>query len=101
MYKDLITYELADGVTEEQLLKVADTIIDTWMKKLPGFISWEIHKNADNQTYTDIVSWETEADAKNAEKDMINIPNASDWYGCYKPDSISTVRLDRKAVHTT
>lgn len=54
MYKDLISYELAEGKTQEQLLDVAQRIIVEWMKKLPGFIKWEIHES-DNGVFYDIV----------------------------------------------
>lgn len=94
MYKDLITYQLAEGVTEAHLLKVAQQIIDEWMCKLPGFINWEIHRSKDGQ-YTDIVYWQDEAAAKNAEVEMANIPNASDWYACYQPGSIKGVGLHK------
>lgn len=87
MYKDIITYELAEGVTEEHLLKVATRIIDEWMKKLKGFVKWEINKLVDG-SYMDLVSWETEADAKAAEAEMMNIPNAIEWFACYKEDTI-------------
>ena len=87
MYKDLISYELAEGVTKEQLLSVAGQIVEDWMKKLPGFISWEINQMKDD-SFLDIVFWESEEAAKNAEKEMVNIPNASDWYGCYKEGTI-------------
>lgn len=89
MYKDLISYELAEGVSVDQLKTVADTIVTTWMKKLPGFISWEINR-VDSNAFIDIVSWETEADARNAEKEMANIPNAGDWFACYKEGTISS-----------
>lgn len=92
MYKDIISYELADGVTEEQLLKVAGQIVNDWMKKLPGFQGWEIHSNSDG-SYTDIVYWATEAEAKNATKEMANIPNAGEWYACYKEESIVSKNL--------
>ena len=92
MYKDLISYELADGVTEEHLLKVANDIIEIWMRNLPGFISWEICKD-ENGKYTDVVCWESAGHAKKAELEMINIPNAADWYGCYKPESIKGEKL--------
>ena len=98
MYKDLISYELADGVSEEHLLKVAREIIDSWMKNLPGFISWEINKT-NTGIYTDIVYWESEEDAKNAEKEMANIPNAADWYGCYAPGSIKGTALFQLAIY--
>ena len=92
MYKDIISYELATNVTQEHLLKIAQQIVEDWMKNLPGFIQWEIHTNNDG-SYTDIVYWKSELAAKNAEKEMGNIPNASEWYGCYKEGSISSKKL--------
>lgn len=92
MYKDIITYELADNITEENLLSIAEQIIDSWMKNQSGFVKWEIHKN-NKESYTDIVYWETEADAKSAEKKMGEIPNANDWYSCYKEGTIASKNL--------
>ena len=92
MYKDIINYELADNVSKEGLLKIAEQIVKDWMKHQPGFVKWEIHTNSD-KSFTDIVYWNTEQDAKNAEKEMANIPNANDWYGCYKQGSISSKNL--------
>ena len=91
MYKDIITYQLE--VTEEHLLRVADQIVENWMTKQPGFIKWEIHKN-NTGGYTDIVYWNSKGDAKKAEKEMTNIPNANDWYGCYKDGSIESTNLE-------
>ena len=93
MYKDIISYQLADEVTEEHLLRVADQIVESWMTKQPGFIKWEIHKN-NAGGYTDIVYWNSKADAKRAESEMTNIPNANDWYECYKDGSIESTNLD-------
>lgn len=92
MYKDIINYELADNVTQQQLITIAKQIVNDWMKKQPGFIKWEIHSNKDD-SLTDIVYWESKEAAKNAEKEMINIPNANDWYGCYKEGSITSRNL--------
>jgi hypothetical protein len=55
MYKDIINYELAEGITEEHHMKVAGQILSEWMKDLDGFIYWEINKNKDGG-YSDIVS---------------------------------------------
>lgn len=93
MYKDIIHYELAEGVSETQLLKVAQSIIDSWMTAQKGFIRWEIHKQTEQRAYTDIVYWESEADAKQAEQAMADIPNAGDWYACYKAGSINSQNL--------
>jgi len=92
VYKDIITYELAEGINKDHLIEVAQDIIDNWMKNLPGFISWEIHNN-DEGKYTDIVSWASKVDAKNAELEMMKIPNAGEWFACYKEDSISSIAV--------
>jgi hypothetical protein len=89
MYKDIISYQLSEHTTQEQLLTVAKRIVDEWMKTQPGFIKWEINVNSDG-SYTDIVYWKSEADAKASEKDMINIPNASEWFACYKEGSLAS-----------
>ena len=95
MYKDLISYKLADGVSKEKLLTIANKIIESWMSKQEGFVKWEIHQDADTNGYTDIVYWENVEAAKKAEKDMGNIPNADAWYGCYKEGSISAKHLNK------
>ncbi len=87
MYKDFIVYELAEGISEEQLLSVATRIINEWMKNLKGFQTWEIHKMND-ESYTDIVCWDSKDDAKAAEAEMMKIPNAIEWFNCYKEGTI-------------
>lgn len=98
MYKDIITYELADNISEEHLLRVAEQVVQNWMKHQPGFVKWEIHTNQDGR-YTDIVHWQSKADAKTAEKEMVNIPNADEWYSCYKQGSISSMNLHGLAMY--
>jgi hypothetical protein len=89
MYKDIINYKLADGITEEHLLKVAGQILSEWMKDLDGFLGWEINKN-NTGGYTDIVSWESKEAALAANEEMKNIPNSMDWYACYKMETIKS-----------
>lgn len=96
MYKDLIHYQLAEGITEEHLLEVAAEVVRHWMKKLPGFISWEICRSG-NGKYTDIVCWESPEHAKNAEKDMAKAPGFGKWVACYAPGSIKSDPLQRIA----
>jgi len=97
MYKDIINYELAEATTEEQLLKVAKRIVENWMYKQSGFMKWEIHSNSDG-SYTDIVYWKAKEDAKRAEKEMQNIPNAVEWFACYKEGTISSKNLTTVAA---
>lgn len=94
MYKDIIHYKLADGVTEEYLLDIAKQIVTSWMNKQPGFIKWEINKDNEGG-YTDIVYWESKQDAKNSEADMGNIPNVEKWYNCYDRSSISSSSISQ------
>ena len=95
MYQDILSYHLAEGVSQAHLLEVAKEIIKTWMSQQEGFISWNIYKNEDDEGYTDIVSWNSKDAAKNAEKDMCNIPNAQVWYACYKEETISAKHVSQ------
>ena len=92
MYKDIISYELADDVEIDQLISIAKEIVDDWMKNQPGFLKWEIHSNEDG-TYTDIVYWKSKEAAKKAELAMVNIAQAADWFDCYKTDTITSKNL--------
>ena len=93
MYKDIITYELSDGTSQEQLLEVAQKVVSNWMKKQEGFLKWEIHTNS-NGSYSDLVYWRSKEDAKKSEADMGNNPHGAEWFGCYKPESISSKNLN-------
>ena len=95
MFKDIITYELDDGIDEQHLLKIAGKIIESWMSKQAGFIQWDIHKDAIGDGYTDIVYWETREAAQEAEQQMGDIPNAVDWFTCYKEGSIGSQNLEQ------
>ncbi|RMH63124.1 MAG: hypothetical protein D6677_07880 [Calditrichaeota bacterium] len=92
MYKDVIGYQLADGMSKTTLIDIAGRIIREWMSRQKGFIKWEIHQNGEGG-YTDIVYWESREDALAAEKEMVNIPDAAEWYGCYKEGSVSANHL--------
>jgi len=92
IYKDIISYELAGSVQEQDLIRIAKDIVNNWMKLQEGFIKWEIHKNNDG-SYSDIVYWASKEAAKKAEQQMAHIPNAAEWYGCYKEGTISSKNL--------
>ncbi|USN57342.1 MAG: hypothetical protein H6766_02595 [Candidatus Peribacteria bacterium] len=98
MYYDIISYQLADGVTHDQLVNIASRIIDERMADLPGFISREIAQDSDDN-YTDIVRRESAEAAAHAEEQMDNIPNAAERYSCYNPDSITSKNLTVKVSH--
>ncbi len=87
MYKDIITYQLADGITEDRLIEIASLVYNDWMKDLEGFVSWEITREHDGE-YKDIVSWNHAEDARASEKLMADMPHGEDWIALYKPGTI-------------
>ena len=92
LYRDIIRYELAEGITQERLFEVAKDVLDNWMTKQKGFQGWEISKDQKDQ-YVDIVYWDSEEDAKNSQLDMHNVPNPQDWFACYKEGTIKSDNL--------
>lgn len=94
MYCDIISYELAPGVTEDHLLEVTERIYNEWMKDVYGFLGWKICKEEDGK-YCDIVMWEDKRSADAAEKDMANLPNVTEWISCYKENSVKTKRVQQ------
>lgn len=92
IYKDIINYELAENISVEQLVSISKRIVNEWMENQDGFIKWEIHSNSDG-SFTDIVHWNSKDDAKKAESEMAKIPNAEEWFQCYKPGSVNSKHL--------
>lgn len=95
MYTDFIQYQLADGISESDLLNATKDVHDSWMKKQPGFLSWQINKLNDEKGYMDIVRWESKDAAKAAEANMKDLPPDSPWFRCYDNASISAVNGSR------
>lgn len=87
MYKDIIQYELADNITKNALIAIAKRVHNDWMKNQPGFLKWEIHTDKEGNM-VDIVFWESKEAAQAAEMEMVNIPNAGEWFACYKEGTI-------------
>ncbi len=92
MYIDMISYRLADGISQAHLMEVAEKVVKHWMADLPGFISWTIHQDQEGN-YTDIVRWQSAEAAADAHKGMADIPDAGDWYACYMPGTITSKNL--------
>jgi len=94
MFKEIVKYELNENIDEQHLLKISAKIIDVWMSKQPGFIRWDIHKDTDGIGYTDILYWKSQEEAKAAEENMPSIPNAVEWFFCFKDGSIRVEGLE-------
>ncbi len=57
------SFKLKKGVTQEDFIKATEKLHDEIISKAKGFISWEQYLQ--NDTWTDLVSWETLEDANN------------------------------------
>ena len=89
MYKDIISYTLAEWVTVEQLAAVAKKVLDDWMSKQEGFLGREINQDTDRQ-FVDIVSRASKDAADKANETMTDIPHAEQRYACYDMATISS-----------
>ena len=94
MFKEIVKYELNENIDEEHLLKISAKVIELWLSKQEGFVRWDIHKNTDGPGYTDTLYWNTKADAKAAEESMPTIPNAVEWFFCFKDGSMQVEGLE-------
>lgn len=95
MYKDLISYELAEGVSLDQLKSVAIKVHSDWMSKQKGFVSWEINETGDG-SLMDIVVWESKEDADLSNEKMAGMPHGGEWMACYKMKTIKSTKLYTK-----
>ncbi len=93
MYKDIISYELADGVSESHLNQVAIKVYEDWMKHQKGFVSWEINKNKDGN-YTDIVVWENKESAQKSNENMAGMKHSAEWMACYKMETVKSINVE-------
>lgn len=93
MYKDLISYQLAQNISKEELLTIAKKVFDEWMVFQEGFIKWEINENSQG-SFTDIVIWENKESCNKAHQNMSNCKHLNEWIKCYNPSTISNSPLE-------
>lgn len=73
-----ISFKLKKGVSVEDFLLASEKCHNEVLSKQKGFISWEVLRNDD--TWVDLVKWETEQDAKKAETAGAGNPAAREFY---------------------
>jgi len=93
MYTDIIRYKLADGISESDLKEAAADILEVWMRKQEGFLSWEVGKSESG--YVDFVFWKDKASADKAAGNMKDIPTGHPWMKCYEMSSITSEKVQR------
>ncbi|MEE9473951.1 MAG: hypothetical protein V3V82_08200 [Acidimicrobiia bacterium] len=55
---ELVVFELANGVTQEEFLPAADAVSE-WVKTQPGFKSRELSYSPETDKYVEVVYWDS------------------------------------------
>ncbi|MCL2557019.1 MAG: hypothetical protein FWE09_00910 [Treponema sp.] len=66
-----VSYKLKKGASAQDFLLAAEKLNEGYMSKQKGFISWQ--QVVDGETWADMITFETMADAKRVEEN--DIPN--------------------------
>lgn len=92
----LISFKLKKGVLVEDFLLASEKCHNEVLSKQKGFISWEVLRDED--TWVDLVKWETIEDAKSAETAGQSNPAAHEFYACLNMNSckMQTFTLEKK-----
>jgi hypothetical protein len=73
MIVEIAEFKTKKGVTDLQVLKASQKAYDDFLSKCKGFISRELIKS-DDETWMDVVHFETVEDAENAAREFPNNP---------------------------
>ena len=83
-----ISYKLVEGASVPDFLLASEKCHNEVLSKKKGFISQKVL--LDDDTWVDLVTWETMEDAENAESDDGDInPIAQDFYSYIDPNSLN------------
>ena len=82
-----ISYKLVEGASVSDFLLAQEKCNNEVLSRKKGFISWQALKQDD--TWVDLVTWETMEDAMSGEDDQGNIPPiAQKFYDFINPASL-------------
>jgi hypothetical protein len=82
-----ISYKLIEGASVPDFLLASEKVHKEIISQLKGYISWEVL--VDGDTWVDLVTWETEEDAKNAECGGDTNPVAQAFYSFIDENSVN------------
>ena len=84
-----ISYKLVEGASVPDFLLASEKTHNEVLSKKKGFISWKVL--VDGDTWVDLITWETLADAINAENDESDPnPIAQKFYSFIDPASLKS-----------
>lgn len=88
-----ISYKLKKDTSVEAFLLASKKCHDEVLSRQKGFISWEVLR--DDDTWVDLVKWESTEDAKNGETAGAGNPASREFYAFI---NMSTCKLQLYAV---
>jgi len=83
-----ISFKLVEGASVVDFLDASKKVHDEVLSKQKGFISWKVL--ADEDTWVDLVTWETVEDAVNGETAGGDNPIAHAFYAFIDPNSLTS-----------
>ena len=81
----VISYKLVKGASVEEYLAASEQVNNEILSKQNGYVSWKVLNSGD--TWIDLVTWETAADAKNAETAGGETPVTQQYYSLIDMES--------------
>lgn len=92
-----ISYKLKKGASVEDFLVASKKCHDEVLSKQSGFISWEVLR--DDDTWVDLVKWETAEDAKKGETAGAKNPAAREFYSYINMNSCKLQLYTVEKIH--
>lgn len=87
---ELVTFKLQPGVTEDQFA-VANESLSTWARRQPGFVSRNLSIDEKEDTYIDVVYWESLAAAQAANDLAMTSEECAPMFGMCQLESVKLV----------
>ncbi len=87
---EVVTFKLLPGVTEDQFVE-ANEALSGWAKRQPGFVSRNLAYNEGEETYIDVVYWESLAAAQCANDLSMMSEECAPMFGMCDMESIKLV----------
>lgn len=87
---ELATFKLQPGVTEDQFI-AANESVSRWASRQPGFVSRHLSYNSEEDTYIDVVYWESLAAAQAADALSMKSEECAPLFGLCDPESVRLV----------
>ena len=87
---EVVTFKLLPGVTEDQFAE-ANESLSGWAKRQPGFVSRNLAYNESEETYIDVVYWESLAAAQSASDLSMKSEECAPMFGMCDLESVKLV----------